>query len=456
MDTEHWTGQGRYFLETGSGFDLTATAYVNRFKRNWYKLDRGAGTGTACRPAGPETYADEMAISRGDRASVGADLAVKANNRRYWAYGLEATAGLALDQGSLQHELVIGARVHADEEDRYQWTDTYRMVNATMSRVSAGTPGASGGGDNRVNSAKALALYATDEIDTGRWMISPGLRFEHIDFQRDQYGKNDPDRLGDPTVSENSVDVLLPGLGVSYELSPEAVGFAGVHRGFAPPGPGANDSTEAETSINTELGVRVNRSGVQAEVTGFWVAYENLLGKDTLVSGGQGEGNVFNGGKARVLGLEASATWDPARRTHGWAVPLSVTYTFTQGTFQSSFESDYEPWGMVSDGDRFPYLPEHVLTLGATVVHDRWRLGASGNYLSAARTVAGQAPLSEVEHTDSRFLLDVTGEVQALGRARVFASLSNALGTEYIAALRPAGARPGIPRTFMAGIKVGL
>lgn len=459
MNTEHTLGQGRYFMETDFGLDITATAYVNRFKRNWYKLDKVSGTSISDILASPDDFTQEMSIIRGETATVGGDLAVKANNRSYWAYGLETTAGLKLDGGSITHDLVFGARIHADEEDRYQWSDTYRMTEAgTMSRITTGTPGAAGGGDNRVNHAKALALYATDDLDTGKWMISPGLRFEHIVSTRDQYDKNDPDRVGSPTETESTIDVLLPGLGASYEISSALIGFAGVHRGFAPPGPGADDSTEAETSLNSELGLRWNRDGLSAELGGFWTEYSNLLGKDTFVSGGQGSGDQYNGGKARALGLEATATWDPSVKA-GWGdlqLPISVAYTFTQGTFLSSFESDYEPWAMVTDGDHFPYLPEHVFNLGVSVIQGWWRLGASGNYMSAMRTVAGTGPIPTDESTDARFILDLTGEVQVLGNARVFASMQNVTDNAYIAARRPSGVRPGGPRTFMAGVKVGL
>ena len=41
-------------------------------------------------------------------------------------------------------------------------------------------------------------------------------------------------------------------------------------------------------------------------------------------------------------------------------------------------------------------------------------------------------------------------------KLRVFASIQNLTNNAYIVARRPAGARPGLPRTLMAGIKLRL
>ena len=55
----------------------------------------------------------------------------------------------------------------------------------------------------------------------------------------------------------------------------------GVHKGFAPPGPGTagvkENEVEPETSINTEIGFKSNKGLNSLEFTYFRNKYENLI-----------------------------------------------------------------------------------------------------------------------------------------------------------------------------------
>jgi len=129
-------------------------------------------------------------------------------------------------------------------------------------------------------------------------------------------------------IVKTTVDAVVPGIGLNYAARPEMNLFAGVHRGFAPPGPGAADGTDVEQSVNYELGTRLQRGGVRTEVVGFFNDYANLLGRDTLATGGTGEGTLFNGGTAQVYGVEASGEWNPAPAMGlTSALPIRLTYT---------------------------------------------------------------------------------------------------------------------------------
>ena len=123
-----------------------------------------------------------------------------------------------------------------------------------MSINELGQPGSQ---SNRISGADALAFFIKDSIGFGRWIMTPGLRIESIDFLRTDYGKNDPDRTGDNLLEkQNSATELLPGIGLGYALSSRWNVFGGVHKGFAPPGPGQDPVTKPEESWNYELGVR--------------------------------------------------------------------------------------------------------------------------------------------------------------------------------------------------------
>jgi Fe(3+) dicitrate transport protein len=101
---------------------------------------------------------------------------------------------------------------------------------------------------------------------------------------------------------------------------------------------------------------------MRTEVVGFFNDYSNLLGRDTLSTGGTGEGQLFNGGCARVYGLETSAHWNPAAAL-GLAseLPVRLTYTYTHAEFRNNFQSQFGPWGTVRFGDELPYVPRHQL-----------------------------------------------------------------------------------------------
>jgi len=72
------------------------------------------------------------------------------------------------------------------------------------------------------------------------------------------------------------------------------------------------------------------------------------------------------------------------------------------------------------------------------------------------RTVAGQGPIPQGRATDSFFVMNAFGEVDLGENVRAFANVQNLTNAAYIVARRPAGARPGLPRTLMMGIKLNL
>lgn len=464
MTNRHRQFQARHFIQATDRIDITTTAYRNEFERNWYKLDKvtagGSTVGIGTVLEDPETYPDHYQILLGELTSADDALAVKANAREYFSQGVETLLGLDLDAGASRHQVEVGARLHQDEEDRFQFTDGYRMEadagSGTQVLTTKGVPGAAGGGDNRVNAAWALALFAQDRITWGEWTLTPGLRLESIHTEREQYGSGDIDRLVAPTVTKNSTDVLIPGIGAHYQINEPWGVFAGVHRGFAPPGPGADDSTQAEKSWNVETGVRYQRGTISGRVTGFFSDYSNLLGKDTFSSGGTGSGDLFNAGEVEVVGIEAGMGWNALGGDAGVAVPIEVNYTFTRATFQSAFSSGFEPWGDVAAGDRLPYLPEHQLGVGVGVEQPRWRVSLFANIQSKMRTRAGQGDIPDEESTDARMVLDASAEYGLSPTARAFVSVQNLADESYVAARRPAGLRPGLPRMVAAGVKVTL
>ena len=452
LDAAHEQYQVRHFLARRT-WDLTTVAYRNNFHRAWYKLESVLGSGLAAVLSAPEQNAQRMAVLTGADSAPNA-LVVRNNNRTYYGAGVQSVLGLSISSGQLQHQMEFGVRYHQDEEDRFQQDDGYQMVGGRMILTRSGAPGSQA---NHIVGATAAAGFLSDTITWGKWSASPGLRYENIELDSTTYARTDPTRSGATTVVPTEVDTFIPGIGLSYEARHGVGLFGGVHKGFAPPGPGAAEGTDVEHSVNYEAGTRVQHGNLSTNVIGFFNDYGNLLGRDTLSTGGTGEGSLFNGGEAQVYGLEAAAEWNAAGAMGlRSALPVRLTYTFTHAEFRNSFQSQYGPWGNVQIGDELPYVPRHQVYFSIETDHDGWRARLEGFYVGRMRTLAGQGAYVATDSTDSYVVVNVSGEYQLTNGASVFASVQNVADSVYIVARHPSGVRPGLPRLIQAGLKVAL
>jgi Fe(3+) dicitrate transport protein len=455
MNVDHETWQISHRLEMSPSVNLTTVAYRHDTARAWYKLndvrnsaDTGwVGISTLLR--NPASYPVEMADLVGSPGYVGraGALRVRNNNRVYQATGIQSVLTTRFNTGAVAHNLELSARYHEDEEDRLQQDDRYQMVNGRMKLTSAG---ATGSQDNRVGAAKAWSFYVRDRIEAGPLTLVPGLRYETIDLRQTRWAPNDPARLVPTIVSDSSVDVLIPGISATWRAAPYVRLIAGVHRGFAPPGPGS--TVDAETSWNYEAGVRLGEDRWRAELIGFFNDYSNLVGSCTASTGGGCTiGDQFSGGAVDVKGIEALASYslDGA----GYKVPVTIAYTYTDARFQTSFTSNYGPWGTVTVGDRLPYVPEHQFTTGIGLELNRARFSTALNWTSKARARAGQGAIPEDELIDDRLLVDLAAEIDITRGIALFGTVQNLFDVTYNAAFSPAGARPGAPRLALAGLR---
>lgn len=447
IDTEHEQIQLTHFAAPSNSWDVTTTLYRNDFFRNWYKLDSVGGVAIARILDAPQEHARLMAIIRGEADDNGT-LRLRNNRRDYYAEGIQSVLGSRFRTGAASHEVEVGARFHRDGEDRFQEDDRYGMRNGRMFLSATGTPGSNA---NRLTSADARAFFVQDEITFGRWRVTPGVRFETIDFEVRNFGNADPQRTGNSLrISRNSVDAIVPGLGASYAVSPRLDLFAGVHKGFAPPGAGANQETRPEESINYETGFRLNGT-LRAEVIAFLSDYSNLLGRDTLSTGGTGSGDLFNGGEVEVRGLEIALDHD--LRMARTSVPLRLAYTWTDARFMSSFTTSFADWAPeVHEGDEVPYIPEHQLTLTGGTDFGRAHAHAQVSWVAAMRTQPGRGPIPDGSGTDSYLTTDLTVGFDVMDTLEIFVQGRNLTDETYVVARRPAGLRPGMPRTFMTGV----
>ena len=140
----------------------------------------------------------------------------------------------------------------------------------------------------------------------------------------------------------------------------------------------------------------------------------------------------------------------------GWAAPLRVAYTFTDGRFQSAFESDFDAWGTVAEGDALPYQARHRLYVRAGIERAGWSVAALANAVSDMRAVAGQGPIPDDELVGAHATLDLVGEAPLPGGLSLTARVVNVTDATYVVARRPAGLRPGLPRTVTVGLRARI
>ena len=141
----------------------------------------------------------------------------------------------------------------------------------------------------------------------------------------------------------------------------------------------------------------------------------------------------------------------------GLEVPVELNWTWTaEAEFDNSFESDYDPWGVVESGDELPYIPEHQGRLYTGLLHRLWQLNLNVTYTDKVRTRAGSGSLPSDEATDNAVVVDLAAAWHATRWLDVVLRVDNLFDEDYIVARRPAGVRPGRDRTAMLVLRMRL
>ena len=451
------TNQLRSYLRYTAAFtpalNLSVTGYYNDFHRNWFKL-RGGGADLL----DPE----KLAVFKGNAAGT---LKYRNNNRDYYLGGVQSNLNFNVNTGDISHAFDLGVRFHLDQIRRFQSDVEFEQDdNGTIINRTNKGPGSGG---NRLQETTAIALSLQDNIGVGDLQITPGVRFEHANYDFTEFDtKGDPDKVvfeGEPS----SIDVLAPGIGVNYNVSDELSAFASVHSGFSTPGPRANakDGLTEETSIGSELGVRYNRKGLRAETIFFYTDFNDLLVADNIAGGGV-EGVTENVGNVTSGGVEVAAAYDAGIANNwGFLNPYHISFTYTNATLDGDANSlDEESiFAGGKDGAKAPYVPEIQFSVGTGVEFSRWGIFADATYVDETFTTASNStrpvdpnsgkPNATYGKTDSYFLIDLSGKYKISDGLSAFLNIHNLTDQAYIASRHPIGPRPGKPFNATLGIE---
>ena len=363
------------------------TMYTSVFDRRWWREDD-----IFVRPTTLET-GDLVPVpyfQTGDLVRTGNGKSNFGILRTFYVGGIEQNY-------TLNHGIVgnlgraeIGGRVHWE-----RFIDDKKTGNAPDARDGiyyTGTPGSQEDpvkivGQSHHYETLALALYAKEEMNFKRLTVTPGLRFEV--FKQDRV-----DRLRGSVFADKVSSVLLPGIGVNYELGQLNL-FGGIHRGYTAPSSGALKVTnfgqnvdaggldlKPEKSWNIELGFRSWLQGIILETSGFLIRVEDLVAA--------GRGTAFkNLGKVDLSGIEMAMTLGISEFVS--ILPdLNLSYTYLQTNIIDGIVPSATIAGNVNvelNGNELPYAPRHTFTVGlAKRIGDSVRMRADMRFVDEVFT----------------------------------------------------------------------
>ena len=443
MYAQRWGTSATHRFDLSDAVTFTTNAYYTNFDRRWWRQS----SNSAQRPN------DASDPGCGGMANLYTSCGNEGRLREYWTAGLEPR--VTVEHGAFGVDNVLEAGL------RYHYEDQYR-VQANGDGPTSRRPGTGTNAGIREDSdrhVEAMSAFVQNQFDFGRWTLSPGARFESVDYER-------IDNLTGAS-GETSIDEFIPGLGVTFEAAPGTVVFAGVHRGFAPPGvadivssSGGSVDLDAELSWNYELGVRANPGGAFSyEATLFRMDFENQI-VPASVAGGSGA-TLTSAGETLQQGVELAAQFDSDAH-FDWPVEV-----FARGAYTWLADAEYvgERYSNVSGfgtervtGNRLPYAPEHLLsaTVGARTPFGL-EVALEGVYTSEAYT--DDLNTAEIIESGQRgrmpgytvWNLTANYALQACD-CTIFAAAKN-LGDKLYVADMSRGLIPGMPRVLQAGFE---
>lgn len=427
---------------------LTTNVYFTSFRRHWWRQS----SNSAQRPN------DAADPTCGGIANLNTTCGNEGRLRQYYTWGAEPRLRVHHRVFGVHSEADFGVRLHFERQDR-------RQENGDTPTARAGVLA-----ESNLRTNEAYSTFAQNRFLMGGWTITPGVRLEHVQSARTNRCGLTPCALANASTSSVSgrtdLTHVIPGIGVSYTAGERATLFGGVHRGFAPPrtedvitNQGGVVDLDPELSWNSELGVRTTvAQGLRLDGTFFRMDYQNQIVPASL-AGGIGA-TLTNGGATLHQGLEMSARVDTAAlidSVHNTYLRVAYMYAPTARFTGVRFSGISGFQNVRVGGNRLPYAPEQLLTIGVGYAHPSGidvmleAVHTSDQFGDDLNTVAptpdgqrGLIPAYTVWNTAVNY---------DIGRATVFLTVKNLLDDQFIVD-RVRGILPGSPRLVQAGLKL--
>lgn len=398
--------------EIANGVKLNTLLYWSNLNRDYWRRD------IATRTVNGTTFV----------ACNGVSNCMTGRNREFEMMGIDSRLFINHNSFGIKNETEIGVRLHSDS-----------LSNKTVrSRTDPDARSGTLTGDE-TQKAEGVALYVQNRFELNdKVAVTPGLRVESYDQKR----KNELTGVKGKT---NNTEVM-PGLGLTWQVIPEAQLFAGAFKGFSPAmvataisGDGVDQQLDAERSMNYEVGVRGAIQTLTYEATLFHMDFENQIVNQSLSAGI----NQANGGKTLNQGFEFALGYEVGS---GWSVDGNATYVAV---------AEFKNNSLGPDGNRLPYAPKFTtnMNLNYKLGSFKTSLGAyhvSRQFVDAANT-REQNTIGTLGEISSYTTFNLNAYYEVDKHWSVFGTVRNLFDKKYITSRNPDGIFPGVERNAEIG-----
>lgn len=445
---DHQKFQAIHVLQLDDSTILKTSVYRHNFFRSWYRADRFRG-GQDFRSllANPSSQPFYYEILTGERDSTDlgglAEIVIADNDRTFYSQGVQSILSSDLRLGKMDISPEIFIRFHQDQIKRHHSSDRYEMLDGRLERTA--DPRQLDAKESQTANAFTVSARSSFELD--QWNITPVLRYEWVELDLE-------DELNPSRNTKRSDNIFIPGVSVLYKWHLQFSTAISYNKAATISGISVAGTEVKEEADNYELQLKYRDASryFEADLTGFYTLYKNITGTCTVSSGCTGTplGVAFNGGKANIYGIEASATKGFLFKP--FYIPIQANVTVLKTEFDSTFNSINHEWGIgqINVGDPLPYVPQVQYSLTAGLETSKLK-----NYLSLTyqtKMYDQSRPSPDRIEIPSYLVVDFAGSFSVNEAWSLNYKVDNLLANEYLVAARPAGFRPGKRQSFHLGV----
>jgi len=450
---EHFRTYLKWIAEPSDALRIESAVYFNSFERSWDKLDGLRGAGLRTNVAEALLHAPSLAVLQGTGSG---DIFTRDAFRDHESYGWQNQANFRFDTGSVSHDLAVGLRLHYDRAG-----GTNQQIFYTSNGTGGFGPAAPGAiGSAGLQEVFATALYLEDEIKIGALTLRPGIRYEHLELENTTAAS---------VNTSGDEQLLMGGIGATYDFDAENSLFGGIYRGQSPANPaGYLTGTDSEESLGFEIGYRHRKDALRTELVAFYTDYDNLIAPQFDVVGGLSPSR--NAGAAEAWGLESLVEYDLGQAMGAsYGLPVYISATYTQAEFKDINGLLANTAGLFSgaqSGSQLPYLPDWKLAAGISYITEKWGINLDASFTTSTwgtgynddvridnLTGLPGNPSAVDGKIDSLSLIDLTGHYQLNENLKLVGGIQNIFDTRKIVSRAPLGPRANAPRMIFAGVE---
>lgn len=351
----------------GDNMVILATAYANRFRRDWWRQGSRVVDASDVDSSAPENAMVRIGLEQN-----------RSRLRQFTVYGLSPRVIAQFKSGAVGHTLETGFRLHRDEFDNVEIdTDRPDARADDFDAASFGDP-SHPNGSKRVKerfTADAVAVYAEDRVTSGNVGLTAGLRIERYrQTGTDFYDRRDQALISETTQTTSTE--VLPAIGVTV-LTGQGTFFGGVFRGFVPltssfafrslvddEGFELDENLKPEHSINLEVGFRSDqRPALNGSVAVFHNTVSNLVAAGRTATF---QPTISNLGTVRYTGIELDGRVALQQLTDlPFILVLDAQATIIDSEIQQGIIAEQGAGGSVDvTGNEAPYAPPVIFRVG--------------------------------------------------------------------------------------------